>query len=95
MSTSAIILLSAIAFIIVINLFAFAFFWADKRAAELSERRISESTLLLLAAIGGSAGAIAGQQYWRHKTRKEPFRSMLFAIAAFQVVALGWIVFAR
>ena len=81
--------------VIVVNVFAFAFFWADKRAAELGERRMSELTLLMLAAIGGAPGAIAGQQYWRHKTRKEPFRSMLFAIAAFQGVALLWILIVR
>src|SRR4051812_46865245 len=74
--------------IVVMNVFAFVFFWADKRAAELGERRISESTLLLLAIFGGSPGAIAGQRYWRHKTRKEPFRSMLFAIAGIQGAAL-------
>ena len=62
----AIYLIFALIFIVV-NVFAFLFFWADKRAAELGERRISESTLLMLAIIGGSPGAIAGQQYWRHK----------------------------
>jgi uncharacterized membrane protein YsdA (DUF1294 family) len=90
MSQSTIILLCALTIIVVLNVFAFAFFWADKRAAELGEWRISESTLLLLALIGGSAGAIAGQQYWRHKTRKEPFRTMLFCIPAIQLGAVAW-----
>ena len=55
-------------------------------------RRIPESTLLLVALIGGSAGAIAGQQYWRHKTRKELFRTMLFGIAVVHVMFLAWLI---
>ena len=47
---------------------------------------------LLIALVGGSVGAIAGQQYWRHKTRKEPFRSLLFSIFATQVIFLAWMV---
>ena len=86
----AIYLIFALIFIVV-NVFAFLFFWADKRAAELGERRISESTLLMLAIIGGSPGAIAGQQYWRHKTRKEPFRMMLFSIPLIQIAGLMWL----
>ncbi len=70
---------------------AFFAFRADKRAAVMGERRVRESTLLLLAAAGGSPGAIAAQQLFRHKTRKEPFRSLLWAIAAAQAAAGGWI----
>jgi uncharacterized membrane protein YsdA (DUF1294 family) len=83
------LMIGAICFV-VLNAFTFALFWADKRDAQNRDWRVPESTLLLLALIGGSAGAIAGQQYWRHKTRKEPFRSILFGIACFHVVALGW-----
>lgn len=83
------------ALIVIVNVVAFALFMFDKHCAQERLRRVPESTLLFVAMLGGSAGAIAGQQYWRHKTHKEPFRSMLFAIAAFQVVALGWVVLAR
>jgi uncharacterized membrane protein YsdA (DUF1294 family) len=81
--------------VVIINAAAFVLFMFDKHCAEERLRRVPESTLLLVALVGGSAGAIAGQQYWRHKTQKEPFRSMLFAIAAFQVAALGWIILKR
>jgi len=52
-------------------------------SARNGEWRTPESTLLMLAFIGGSPGAILGQQIFRHKTKKEPFRSRLLAIAGF------------
>jgi uncharacterized membrane protein YsdA (DUF1294 family) len=79
-------------FIAVMNATAFVLFMLDKYLAEERARRVPESTLLLVALVGGSAGAIAGQQYWRHKTRKEPFRTMLFSVPVIQVVLfLGWL----
>jgi uncharacterized membrane protein YsdA (DUF1294 family) len=90
MSLQVIYLIGALA-LTLLNAFTFALFWADKRDAQNGEWRVPESTLLMLAFVGGSVGAIAGQQYFRHKTRKEPFRSTLFGIAAFHVVALGWL----
>jgi uncharacterized membrane protein YsdA (DUF1294 family) len=50
--------------------------------------RTPEATLLLLAALGGAAGAMAGQQVLRHKTRKEPFRTLLWLIAVAQATLL-------
>jgi uncharacterized membrane protein YsdA (DUF1294 family) len=63
---------------VVVNATAFVLFMLDKHLARERMRRVPESTLLLVALIGGSAGAIAGQQYRRHKTRKEPFRAAFF-----------------
>ncbi len=76
-------------YIVGINLWAFAAFWFDKRAAEGGRYRVPERFLLTLAAAGGTSGAIAAQQLFRHKTRKEPFRSILWLIAALQAVLLA------
>lgn len=73
-------LLLALIFI-AINVFAFLAFEFDKRAAMNGEWRIKESTLLAIAFLGGSSGALIGQQVLRHKTRKQPFRTYLIAIA--------------
>lgn len=75
-----------------INLIAFAAFGIDKARAKQGEWRIKESTLLGLALIGGTVGAFAGRKVFRHKTRKQPFSGLLFAIAVLQVSVLGlWI----
>jgi uncharacterized membrane protein YsdA (DUF1294 family) len=71
---------AAAAYLAAINLLAFQLFRHDKRAAVAGGRRIPERTLLGLAAIGGGLGAVAAQQMLRHKTRKEPFRSLLHLI---------------
>ena len=68
-----------------INAIAFLAFASDKRRAVAGVRRTPEQILLGLAAIGGSLGAIAGQQLFRHKTRKEPFRTQLMAILILHV----------
>jgi uncharacterized membrane protein YsdA (DUF1294 family) len=80
---------------LLVNVLAFHAFWTDKNAARLGNRRTPERTLLGLAALGGSLGAIAGQQLFRHKTRKEPFRTRLIVIAGVQyaacMVAIGYV----
>jgi uncharacterized membrane protein YsdA (DUF1294 family) len=62
-----------------INIAAFVLFGWDKVSAENRRWRVPEAKLLLLALCGGAFGATLGQQFFRHKTRKEPFRSVLFA----------------
>lgn len=69
---------------ITFNLFVFLVYWWDKEAAKNGEWRIRESTLLSLALVGGSLGAISAQRLLRHKTRKEPFRSILLSIVILQ-----------
>jgi len=45
----------------------------DKMLAKEHRRRIPETTLLMLAVVGGSIGGILGMLCFRHKTRKPAF----------------------
>jgi uncharacterized membrane protein YsdA (DUF1294 family) len=74
-------------YLALINATAFGAFAFDKAAAQSNRRRTPETTLLALAFIGGSLGALVAQQILRHKTRKQPFRAILIAIAGFHIVA--------
>jgi uncharacterized membrane protein YsdA (DUF1294 family) len=70
-----------------INLIAFLAFGWDKRQAERDGSRIAERTLIGLALFGGALGALVGQQVFRHKTRKQPFRTLLWLAAAINLLA--------
>lgn len=72
--------LSALLYLAAVNAATFAMMAADKRRAIENLRRIPERTLLTYAALGGVLGAVAAQQAFRHKTRKEPFRTILMGL---------------
>ncbi|WHO38834.1 DUF1294 domain-containing protein [Sphingobium sp. AP49] len=77
-----------------INAWTMLMFRFDKRQAIAGERRVAEADLLMLAFIGGTPGAFAARQMFRHKTRKEPFSTRLMVIAVVQIGALiGWFLF--
>jgi len=71
-------------------------FWQDKRRAVAGDRRIPEANLLGLALLGGSPGALLARQWFRHKTRKEPFSTVLLLIVAVQLgLVIGFVAFGR
>lgn len=82
------IVLAVAVYLLAVNAATFAAFAIDKRRARTGQWRITERTLLQLAMIGGTVGAMWAGQRLRHKTYKEPFRSNLRLIAAVQAVAL-------
>jgi uncharacterized membrane protein YsdA (DUF1294 family) len=69
----------------ILNVWTFMVFGFDKLRAEAGTWRISEGTLLSLAFIGGSLGALAGRRLFRHKTRKQPFSASLDGIVKLHV----------
>jgi uncharacterized membrane protein YsdA (DUF1294 family) len=60
-------------YFLIINGIAFFVYTWDKRRANLKNWRVSEKTLLLLAALGGALGALGSMQLFRHKTQKISF----------------------
>lgn len=57
-----------------VNLLALAAYGWDKYCAIHHRWRVSEIMLLVLAAIGGSVGAIMGMRLFHHKTLHWKFR---------------------
>ena len=57
------------------SLLTWLIYGADKLAARKAWRRVPETTLLVLGLAGGWPGAILGQQCFRHKTQKQPFKT--------------------
>ena len=55
-------------YLIVITIVTFLVYGIDKWKAKQGSWRISEASLLILAVIGGSIGALLGMKVWHHKT---------------------------
>ncbi len=75
-----------VAYLIIINLFAFFQMYFDKSAARRRRRRIPERRLFITAALGGSIGSLAGMYLFRHKTQH---RSFCIGMPAILLVQLG------
>lgn len=78
----------AAAWLILINIAAFAAYGIDKRRARKHEWRIPEATLIGLAVVGGSIGAYAGMRLFHHKTLHVKFRAGIPVIMAVQFILL-------
>lgn len=76
---------------LIINLITFFVFGYDKYLARSNRRRVSEKTLLNLAFLGGSAGAIFAQKIFRHKSKK--YRYTFWIILAVQFILFEAILF--
>ena len=80
-----------ILYLALINLTAFLLMGADKSRARRGLWRIPEKVLFLSAVLGGSAGAIGGMFFFRHKTRHLRFRIGLPAILLLQIALPIWL----
>lgn len=74
--------------LVIMNLATFAMFGLDKAAAVDKRPRVPERTLLTLAALGGSLGALLARPAFRHKTRKQPFGTWLMLIVFLQAAGI-------
>ena len=78
-------------YLIVINVVTFLVYGIDKWKAKQGSWRISEATFLILAAIGGSIGALLGMKVWRHKTQHKKFKYGLPLILIIQIILIGYL----
>ncbi|MBQ5579088.1 MAG: DUF1294 domain-containing protein, partial [Prevotella sp.] len=61
-------------YLAVINVATFFTYGLDKWKAKKALWRIRESSLLMLAVLGGSIGAWLGMKVWHHKTQHKKFK---------------------
>ncbi|MFQ6170850.1 DUF1294 domain-containing protein [Oryzobacter sp. R7] len=67
----------------------------DKAAAQRADRRIPESTLHLLDLLGGWPGGLVARHAFRHKTRKQPFRTVFWLTAVLSAALVAWLAVAQ
>lgn len=73
-------------YLLSLNILTFIIYGIDKWKARKGRWRIPESSLLLLAACGGSIGAWCGMQVWHHKTLHKKFKYGIPLILLLQLV---------
>lgn len=72
----------------IINVVTFLVYAKDKQAAKARQWRVPEKSLHLLAVAGGWVGAMLGQTYLRHKTKKAEFRVVYYLTVLINLVGL-------
>ena len=78
--------------LVAVNLVSFTLYGLDKLKAKKGLWRIRESTLLLIAVLGGSLGALLGMEVFRHKTKHAKFK-VLVPLFLILHIALGVYIF--
>ena len=79
-------------YLLIVNAVSFLLMLVDKRKAQKNLWRIPESTLMLMAAIGGSIGSLAGMYKFRHKTKHLKFVLGIPAILIAQIALVYFLV---
>lgn len=69
---------------------AFFAYARDKSAAKRNRWRTPESTLHLLALVGGWPGALIAQRLFRHKSNKQSFQIVFWLTVVLNCGVLGW-----
>ena len=78
-------------YLLAVNITTFFLYGIDKYKAKKGKWRISEATLLLMAAIGGSIGAWVGMRVWHHKTMHKKFMYGIPIIIIIQIAVLVYL----
>jgi uncharacterized membrane protein YsdA (DUF1294 family) len=77
-----------IAWLVAINLVTLLTYGYDKAIAGSGMMRVPETVLLELGFLGGTPGALAAMQLFRHKTAKRAFQQKFWLVTAAQFVVL-------
>ncbi len=77
-----------VGYLLILNTVGLCAFGIDKQKAIKNKWRIPEATLIGIAFLGGSLGALAGMKIFHHKTKKPKFYVGIPAIIIFQIILL-------
>ena len=78
-------------YFLAVNTITFLLYGIDKYKAKKGKWRISEATLLTMAAIGGSIGAWVGMRLWHHKTMHKKFKYGIPLIIILQIALVTYL----
>lgn len=86
------VILVLVLYVIIVNLTGLLAMFIDKQKAKKRAFRIPESTLFIIAIMGGSIGCLLGMYLFRHKTRHWTFVYGMPAILFLQVAAIVFLI---
>ena len=89
---SKLVPLELVCLYVIMSVVAFLMYAKDKNAAEWGRWRTSESTLHILALLGGWPGAALAQSFLRHKSKKVSFRVAYWVTVIANCCCLYWLV---
>ncbi len=78
--------------IISMNITTFIAYGVDKKRAQTKKYRVSEETLIWLQILGGFVGAVVGQKYFKHKTKKASFRKRFWLAFILELAIIIYII---
>lgn len=76
---------------LVLSIFTYLMFAWDKQAAQNGNWRTSENTLHILSLLGGWPGGLLAQFQLRHKSRKQPFKFILWITILLNIGGFVWL----
>lgn len=74
-----------------VNILGFILMYVDKQKAIKHQWRISENTLMLVAALFGSFGVYGGMLVFRHKTKHLKFKIFVPILIIIHLVIINYI----
>lgn len=83
--------LSILLLYLIASLLTFAAYALDKVAARNGTSRTPENTLHAMSLVGGWPGALLARQTLRHKTRKQPFRTLYWITVMLNLAGFAWL----
>ncbi|MEZ9630672.1 DUF1294 domain-containing protein [Vibrio breoganii] len=76
---------------LILSIFTYLMFAWDKQAAQNKSWRTRENTLHMLSLAGGWPGALFAQFHLRHKSRKQPFKFILWVTVFMNITGFVWL----
>lgn len=80
-------------FYFIASLATFAAYGWDKSSAQKGQWRTAESSLHLMALVGGWPGALAAQRFFRHKSSKQEFLAIFWLTVVVNIAAVAYLAF--
>lgn len=78
-------------YLLLINALSLVLMRLDKQFARDHRWRIPERTLLAVAALGGSLGALVGMYAFHHKTKHPKFYLTIPVMLGLHILLLAWV----